>query len=104
MKFFLPLATSSEQTERVYKRIIDQLNRSGYPVKPERIHKLIHKEKDGLKSETVGDVSSNGEIVLAIFENDVGYFICTYSTGAVWGDPTLVYYLLTESVELFDDH
>ncbi len=102
MKFFLPLATSAEQTERVYLRIINQLKQSGYQVKSERIHKIIYRENDELRSETVGVASNNGEIVLAIFQNDIGYFICTYSTGAVWGEPTLAQYLTVESVELFD--
>lgn len=102
MKFFLPLATSAEQTERVYARITDRLKKSGYELKADRIYKVIFREDDKLRSETVGAASDNGEIVLAIFNNDIGYFICTYSTGAVWGEPTVVRYLAVESVELFD--
>lgn len=103
MKFFLPLATSTEQAERIYKRIFDRLKQSGYKLTPERIYKVIYREGDQLKSETVGASSSNGEIILAIFQNDIGYFVCTYSTGAVWGDPTIAEYLMVESAEKFDE-
>ncbi len=103
MKFFLPLATSAEQTERVYLRITDRLKLSGYGLKTDRIFKVIYQEGDQLRSETVGATSANGEIVLAIFQNDIGYFICTYSTGAVWGEPTIARYLAVESVETFDE-
>ncbi len=103
MKFFLPLATSPEQTERVYLRITDRLKLSGYRLKADRIYKVIYWEKGQLRSETVGAASVNGEIVLAIFQNDVDYFICTYSTGAVWGEPTVALYLTVESVEAFDE-
>lgn len=103
MKFFLPLATSAEQTERVYVRITNRLKKSGYELKLPRIYKVIYREDDKLKSQTVGGSSDNGEIVLAIFQNDIGYFICTYSTGAVWGEPTVARYLAVESVELFEE-
>ena len=103
MKFFLPLATSAEQTERVYQRICDRLKLNGYELKPERIYKVIYRQGDKLQSETVGAASDNGEIVLPIFQNDIGYFICTYSSGAGWGEPTVARYLVVESVEIFDE-
>lgn len=102
MFFFLPLATSAEQAERVYARINDRLKKSGYKLTSKRIYKVIYHKNSQLISETVGAVSSNGELVLAIFQNDTGYFICTYSTGAVWGEPTIAKYLTVESAEIFD--
>lgn len=103
MKFFLPLATSPEQTERVYQRISEYLKVSGYELRPQRIYKVIYRDGDQLRSETVGGATQKGEIVLAIFQNDIGYFICTYSTGAVWGQPSVVKYLAVESVEAFEE-
>ena len=102
MKFFMPLATNAEQAERVYLRISNYLKGSGYELKAPRIYKVIYRDGDRLRSETVGGASDQGEIVLAIFQNDIGYFICTYSTGAVWGKPTVAEYLMVESVEEFD--
>ena len=102
MHFFLPLATSAEQAERVYARIIDQLERSGFEVYQDRIYKVSYRQDDQLKSEAVGDTSAKGELVLAIFKNDIGYFICTYSSGAVWGEPTIAEHLLVESAEIFE--
>jgi hypothetical protein len=102
MNFFLPLATSSDQAERVYKRIVDRLKRSGFALSEERIYKIIYREGSQLKSETVGAASTSGDIVLAIFQNDIGYFVCTYSTGAVWGEPTVIQFQVVDSAEKFD--
>ena len=87
MKFFLPFTIDPIQAERVYDRIGERLKGMGYDVTDVRVHKVIFRRGDKLVSETVGGASDNGEIVLAIFKNHIGYFICTYSQGVVWGDP-----------------
>lgn len=85
MKFFLPLAADNEQAKRVYERIIDRLRSIGCELTAQRIYKVIHRREGQIITDTVGLAAENGEIVLAIFQNDVGYFICTYSCGAVLG-------------------
>lgn len=102
MKFFLPLATSDEQAERVHSRIADYLKEKGYELTPHRVAKINYRREGKIVSDVVGAPSANGEIVLAIFKNDVGYFICTYSQGAVWGEPIVIRYGMVESVEDFD--
>ena len=103
MKFFLPLATSDEQAERVYSRIANRLKELGYELTSHRIAKVIYRREGKLVSDAVGAGSENGEVVLAIFKNDVGYFICTYSRGAVWGEPITARYTVVESAEAFDE-
>ena len=104
MKFFLPFALNSPQTERVYARIAERLKSIGYDVTADRIHKVIFRRGAKLVSETVGGASDDGEIVLAIFKNHIGYFICTYSHGVVWGEPIVARYEAVESAELFDEN
>lgn len=103
MKFFLPLATDDEQAKRVYIRIAHRLKEMGYVLTEHRISKVIYKREGKIVSEVVGSASDNGEVVLAIFKNDIGYFICTYSRGAVWGDPIVARYNVVEAAEAFDD-
>ncbi len=103
MQFFLPLATSKEQAERVYTRIANRLKELGYELTPHRIAKVIYRREGRLISNAVGASCDNDEVVLAIFKNDVGYFVCTYSQGAVWGEPITVRYSMVESAEAFDN-
>jgi hypothetical protein len=102
MKFFLPLATNDVQAERIYTRISDRLKGMGYIITSHRVRQVIYRQGQKLIGETVGAASDNGEIVLAIFKNDIGYFICTYSCGAVWGEPVVARYTVTESADFFD--
>lgn len=103
MKFFLPLASNKEQAERVYGRIANRLKELGYELTTHRIAKIIYRREGKIVSDAVGSSCAIGEIVLAIFKNDIGYFICSYSQGAVWGEPITVRYSMVESAESFDD-
>jgi hypothetical protein len=98
----MPLATSEVQAERIYTRIGDRLKSLGYIITSHRVHKVIYRQGQKLISETVGAASDNGEIVLAIFKNDIGYFVCTHSRGAVWGEPIVARYTVTEAADFFD--
>ncbi|RYF73754.1 MAG: hypothetical protein EOO39_09880 [Cytophagaceae bacterium] len=102
MKFFIPFTVDPTQAERVYHRIAERIKGMGYDIKSERIYKVIFRRGDKLVSETIGAASDNGEIVLTIFKDHVGYFICTYSHGVVWGEPTLARYSEVESVDFFE--
>ncbi|GAB4023968.1 hypothetical protein [Spirosoma koreense] len=102
MKFFLPSATSDEQAERVHTRIANRLKEIGYELTAHRMASVVYRREGKLVTDTVGDPSDNDEIVLAIFKNEVGYFVCTYSQGAVWGHPATVRYSMVESAEGFD--
>lgn len=101
MKFFLPSTINDIQTERIYKRINDRLVGLGYAIACHRIYQVVFRRESKIIKETVGIPSSNGEIVLAIFKDHIGYFICTYSRGAVWGDPMVVRYDRVESAIFF---
>ncbi len=103
MQFFLPLATSPQQAERIYCRIANRLKELGYALTDHRIAQVSYRREGRIVSDAVGVPCDNGEIVLAIFENDVGYFICTYSQGAVGGEPLTVRYAVVESADAFDE-
>lgn len=102
MKFFIPLATGEQQAERIYNRIIKRLEGLACEVTASRVYKVIYQMDGRTVSDTVGAAAQNGEVVLAIFRNDVGYFICTYSRGAVWGEPIIARHPLVLSVEYFE--
>ena len=102
MKFFIPFTVDPVQAERVYQRIAERIAKMGYDIKPERVYNVVYRRGDMQVNETIGSASANGEIVLAIFNDQVGYFICTYSHGVVWGEPTLARYSEVESVVFFD--
>ena len=53
--------------------------------------------------ETVGKTSDDGEAVMAIFKDHIGFFICTYTHGVVSGEPIVARYSAIESYELFDE-
>ncbi len=104
MKFFFPFAPETVQAERMYARIVARLNKMGYELTAERIYRVVYK-RDGITvTETVGAVSANGEVVMAIFKNHIGYFICTYSCGAAGGEPMVARYSVTQSIELFNEN
>ena len=103
MKFFFPLATSPEQAERIHARIANRLIEKGFDITSHRIAQVIFRQNGTLVSAAVGAPFEKGEIVLAIFKNDVGYFICSYSFGAVWGEPIIIRYANVESAIAFDE-
>ncbi|MEZ0538610.1 hypothetical protein [Fibrella arboris] len=102
MKFFIPFTINPIQAERVYNRVAKRIRSMGYDLKSDRIYKVIFRRGDKLVSETVGAASDNGEVVVTIFKDNIGYFVCTYSHGVVWGEPTLARYTEVESVDFFD--
>ncbi|WP_420146655.1 hypothetical protein [Spirosoma sp.] len=102
MKFFLPLATSEAQAERIHARIADRLKAMGYEITTHRIASVVHRREGRIIKDAVGYPADNDEIVLAIFKNEIGYFVCTYSQGAVWGHPVTIRYAMVESAEDFD--
>ncbi|PRY25906.1 hypothetical protein CLV58_13641 [Spirosoma oryzae] len=103
MQFFIPLATSPQQAERIHYRIVSRLTALGYALTDHRIARVIYRRDGRIISDAVGSRCDNGEIVLAIFKYDVGYAICTYSHGAVGGSPVTVGYGLVESANVFDE-
>jgi hypothetical protein len=104
MKFFIPFAPKPIQAERVYARIAERLRGMGYDVTDERIYKVAYKREGKLMTETIGEIAENGEVVMAIFKDHIGYFICTYSHGVVWGEPLVARYSVTQSIERFDEN
>lgn len=91
MKFFVPAAESDEQAERVYKSFADF---NSALVKDERIWKLSWEHNgEEMFCEVGGPLPSYygtaNEPVLAIFDCDSVYKICTENRGGVRGESVL---------------
>jgi hypothetical protein len=55
-------------------------------------------------AQSVGQVSAvNDEIIRAIFKNDRGYLICTYSRAVSWGAPIIAHHKDIQTIIPFDE-
>jgi len=92
MKFFVPAATDDAKAEQVYSAIANSVKA---PITEKRIWKLQwrHNEID-IEAEVGKPLPSAFEtgkqLVLAIFDCETLYKICTLSRGGVKGEPILV--------------
>ncbi|GAB3255857.1 hypothetical protein GCM10027347_17290 [Larkinella harenae] len=99
MKFFIPFITEEVQLKRIYKRIVDHLGKLGYEPLVDRIYQVDYFQDETLVTEAVGRVSAtSSEVVMAIFKNDSGYLICSYSRGVASGHPIISDYKHVQSV------
>lgn len=104
MKFFIPLSTDDQQMERIYHRIKLRLFKLGYGPFYERTYQIVFRRDSQLVVDTVGDLCPISlEKVLAIFKNDRGFMIVSYSRGAVGGEPIVINYGIVEAVTYFDN-
>lgn len=103
MKFFIPFASDETQAQRILVRIEEHLRKDGFEPLKATVYEVNYLLDEVLISEAVGRLSNqNDELVMAIFKNDRGYLVCTYSRGAVWGSPIIAHYKNVESVIAFD--
>lgn len=104
MEFFVPFSTNAQQAERICERIEKRLNGMGFSPLKERMYQVVFYRDSLLVTDTVGQICPlSGEIVMAIFKNDLGYLICSYSRGVTGGDPLLAKYSTVQSVTAFDE-
>jgi|GEM_PF-5982380 len=87
----------------MYLRITDRLRSIGYETTSERVYQVTFYRRSKIVTETVGKTSDEGELVLAIFKDHIGFFVCTYTHGVVLGEPKVARYSAVESSELFED-
>lgn len=90
MKFFIPLADSDEQAERVYGSVVEFNNAKSTP---RRIFGIGWDHNGTHYHAEVGkqiDAYFGGELVLAIVESDNLYFVCTENRGVVRGQGIFV--------------
>jgi hypothetical protein len=83
--FFLPPATDAEMAERVYQQIRGTIGGTT----ERRICSLRFRDTKGVSLATVGDTYDE-EIVVAIFESQGFYYICTPTRGVLSSVPYLV--------------
>ena len=104
MRFFIPFATDEPQMERIYTRIQHRLENMEYGPFHERVYRLIFRRDGSQVIDTVGELCPiKKETVIAIFKNDRGYMICSYSSGAVGGEPIVVNNQAIEAVDFFEN-
>ncbi|GAB4054351.1 hypothetical protein [Spirosoma litoris] len=104
MKFFVPFSTNTEQAERICQRVEKRLIGMGFSPLKNRMYQVVFYRDELLVTDTVGHPCPlTGEIVIAIFKNDLGYLICSYSRGVTAGDPILAKYSTVQSAIAFDE-
>ncbi|MEH2388029.1 MAG: hypothetical protein V7K14_20110 [Nostoc sp.] len=106
MKFFVPAAKDDIKAEQVYSALGQSLKA---PITEKRIWKLQWRDNEiDLKCE-IGkplppSYQTGKELVLAIFECENLYKICTLSRGGVKGEPILVDNNSQSSATYFSDN
>ena len=92
MKFFVPFTIGGPQAEQLYNRSKKRLEEIGFRVSNRRIKSLSYWIDGELVYQQVGYQAPNEEVVAAIFESDVGYFISTYADDEEFADPMRIHY------------
>ncbi|MEH2227663.1 hypothetical protein [Nostoc sp.] len=92
MKFFVPAAKDDIKAEQVYSALAQSLKA---PITEKRIWKLQWRDREIDMECEVGKAlpssyQTGKELVLAIFECENFYKICTLTRGGVKGEPILV--------------
>ncbi|MEH2443190.1 hypothetical protein [Nostoc sp.] len=106
MKFFVPAAKDNIKAEQVYSAIAKSLKA---PISEKRIWKLQWRDREIDMECEVGkplpsSYQTGKELVLAIFECENLYKICTLSRGGVKGEPILVGKNSQSSITYFLDN
>ncbi|GAB4005173.1 hypothetical protein GCM10028808_04420 [Spirosoma migulaei] len=105
MKFYVPFTIGVSQAEQIYAVSKKRLDEIGFRVSARRIKSLSYWVNGQLVCQQVGDQAANGEIIAAIFESDVGYFISTYTANKELAEPLGVRYsmlIMRSTVEHID--
>ncbi|MEH2232249.1 MAG: hypothetical protein V7K71_21925 [Nostoc sp.] len=106
MKFFVPAAKDDIKAEQVYSAIAQSLKA---PITEKRIWKLQWRDREIDMECEVGKAlpssyQTGKELVMAIFECENLYKICTLTRGGVKGEPILVSKNSLSSATYFSDN
>ncbi|WP_414517067.1 hypothetical protein [Nostoc sp. PCC 9305] len=106
MKFFVPAAKDDIKAEQVYSALAQSLKA---PITEKRIWKLEWRDREIDMECEVGKplpsfYQTGKELVLAIFECENLYKICTLTRGGVKGEPILVGKNSQSSATYFSDN
>ena len=93
-KFFIPLY-SNRTSEELYQIIKARNTSPSYPITDRRIFKLVVEHKGPIKITPVEvqvgkQLGEHDEVVVAIFESQGWYLVCTLNQGAVAGSPKYI--------------
>jgi hypothetical protein len=83
--FFLPSASDAEQAEQVYQQIRKAIG----GLTERRIYSLQFRDKGRVSVATVGN-TYDGKTVIAIFESQGLYYVCTPDRGVMSSMPYMV--------------
>ena len=92
MKFFVPATKDSQEAEKAYLALRRKMAQThGYTPGPARLYQLVYEDNGQEYTETVGEASAfGGERIVAIFQAEDKYFVCTANKGVVKGLPMMV--------------
>ncbi|SDD89227.1 hypothetical protein [Sporomusa acidovorans] len=92
MKFFLPAAENNDQTQSVYNQIKQFAQETtSWPIRETRIFSIQFRNDGKEYYAEVGKVENlTGDLVIAIFESELTYLICTKYRGVLKDMPIIV--------------
>jgi len=104
MNFFVPAAKDTEEAEKVYAAFADHIHAQ---VKNKRIWKLTWRHNDKINHceigrDIEGDERFRGQPVLAIFDCDNYFMICTPDRGVLHDGPILAENDIYTEITYFD--
>jgi len=103
MKFFIPGASSAEDSEKIYQGIRQFVAGQVGPIMAARIYRIQFSHDGGRFNLKVGDIHPQlNEPVVAILEGGI-YYICTPNRGVVRGTPYMVGRHYDTAVEFFEE-
>ncbi|MBW4643999.1 MAG: hypothetical protein KME23_13600 [Goleter apudmare HA4340-LM2] len=105
MKFFVPAAKDDDKAEQVYSALANSVKA---PITEQRIWQLQWRHNDIDIEAEVGkplpsSFQTGKELVLAIFDCEKLYKICTLSRGGVKGEPIMVEQNINPAVTYFSE-
>lgn len=103
MKFFVPGTKNDQEAENVYGILRKKMTQHRYQPNDARIYEIAFEDNGQTITETVGKHSSiASEPIVAIFETEDVYLICTTNRGILRGMPLLAGKWATVRAEPFE--
>ncbi|WP_234733190.1 hypothetical protein [Tellurirhabdus bombi] len=103
MKFFVPATKDNKEAENVYSILQKKIRQANYKPTDARVYSITFEDNGQELTETVGKSSPIAhENVVAIFETEDIYLICTTNRGILRGLPIAAGKWAITRAELFD--
>ncbi len=104
MRFFVPTANDRAHARKMYEEIRHRIQSTGHRLASQAIFRIRLNRNGRPRIVAVGDSypEAGGDPVLAIFQADSYYLLCTRRHGALQGDPMRIDEDQVSVVEEFD--